>query len=62
MRDLMLELQPKARIEGDVHYRALEMHQGAIISGQLRPIGCRCKAHTQTGGKQPVGLFPSELL
>ena len=34
---LMLELQPKARIEGDVHYRALEMHQGAIISGQLRP-------------------------
>ena len=35
--NLMLELQPKARVEGDVHYRALEMHQGAIISGQLRP-------------------------
>jgi cytoskeletal protein CcmA (bactofilin family) len=34
---MMLELQPKARIEGDVHYRALEMHQGAIIAGQLRP-------------------------
>jgi cytoskeletal protein CcmA (bactofilin family) len=34
---LMLELQPKARIEGDVFYRALEMHQGAIIAGQLRP-------------------------
>ena len=34
----LLELQPKARIEGDVHYRALEMHQGAIISGQLQPI------------------------
>lgn len=34
----MLELQPKARIEGDVHYTALEMHQGAIIAGQLRPI------------------------
>jgi cytoskeletal protein CcmA (bactofilin family) len=33
----MLELQPKARIEGDVHYAALEMHQGALISGQLRP-------------------------
>ncbi len=33
----MLELQPKARIEGDVFYRAMEMHQGAIISGQLRP-------------------------
>jgi len=33
----MLELQPKARIEGDVHYIALEMHQGAIVAGQLRP-------------------------
>jgi cytoskeletal protein CcmA (bactofilin family) len=34
---VMLELQPKARIVGDVHYTALEMHQGATISGQLRP-------------------------
>jgi cytoskeletal protein CcmA (bactofilin family) len=34
---VMLELQPKARIVGDVHYIALEMHQGATISGQLRP-------------------------
>ncbi len=36
---VMLELQPKARIQGDVHYAALEMHQGAIIAGQLRPSG-----------------------
>ena len=34
----LLELQPKARIEGDVSYIALEMHQGATISGQLRPL------------------------
>jgi cytoskeletal protein CcmA (bactofilin family) len=34
----LLELQPKARIEGDVHYKALEMHQGATISGQLHPM------------------------
>jgi cytoskeletal protein CcmA (bactofilin family) len=34
----LLELQPKARIEGDVSYVALEMHQGAIISGQMRPL------------------------
>lgn len=34
----LLELQPKARIEGDVSYRALEMHQGATISGQLKPM------------------------
>ena len=35
---VMLELQPKARIEGDVNYAALEMHQGALVAGQLRPI------------------------
>jgi cytoskeletal protein CcmA (bactofilin family) len=34
----LLELQPRARIEGDVSYRALEMHQGAVIAGQLRPL------------------------
>lgn len=32
----LLELQPKARIEGDVHYEALEMHQGATINGALK--------------------------
>ncbi len=34
---LMLELQPKARIEGEIHYRTLEMHQGAVIAGQMLP-------------------------
>ena len=33
----LLELQPKAKIDGDVSYKALEMHQGAAIFGQLRP-------------------------
>lgn len=33
----LLELQPKARITGNVHYRALEMHQGGVIAGQLFP-------------------------
>ena len=33
----LLELQPQARIEGDVYYKALEMHRGATITGQLRP-------------------------
>ncbi|MEY8875261.1 MAG: polymer-forming cytoskeletal protein [Leptothrix sp. (in: b-proteobacteria)] len=31
----LLELQPKARIQGDVRYEALEMHQGASIDGAL---------------------------
>jgi cytoskeletal protein CcmA (bactofilin family) len=34
----LLELQPKAQITGDVTYRALEMHQGAVIAGQLTPL------------------------
>lgn len=33
----LLELQPKAKIVGDVSYKALEMHQGAVITGQLNP-------------------------
>jgi len=33
----LLELQPKAKIVGDVSYKALEMHQGAVITGQLKP-------------------------
>ena len=33
----LLELQPKARISGDVIYKALEMHGGAVVSGRLTP-------------------------
>lgn len=33
----LLELQPKARITGDVTYQALEMHGGAIVAGRLTP-------------------------
>ena len=36
--DDLLELQPKARIVGDVKYEALEMHQGATIHGELHPM------------------------
>lgn len=31
----LLEIQPKARIIGDVYYKVLEMHAGALLSGQL---------------------------
>ena len=34
----LLELQPKAQITGDVRYEVLEMHQGATIDGELRPV------------------------
>jgi cytoskeletal protein CcmA (bactofilin family) len=48
----LLELQPKARIEGDVHYLALEMHQGATILGQLRPM-----ASANAGSKEDKPIF-----
>lgn len=34
----LLELQSNARIQGDVHYAALEMQQGAIIEGGLQRV------------------------
>jgi cytoskeletal protein CcmA (bactofilin family) len=40
----LLELQPKAHIQGDVRYESLEMHQGATIEGALQRI------HPATGG------------
>ncbi len=34
----LLELQPKARVTGDVRYELLEMHQGAMVEGELKPL------------------------
>lgn len=31
----LIELQTKAKISGDVHYKALEMMNGALVSGNL---------------------------
>ncbi|MEP6941398.1 MAG: polymer-forming cytoskeletal protein [Betaproteobacteria bacterium] len=33
-----LELQAKARVHGDVQYRSLEMHVGAIVQGKLAHV------------------------
>ncbi|HSR01735.1 MAG TPA: polymer-forming cytoskeletal protein [Methylophilaceae bacterium] len=30
-----IELQTKASIKGDLHYKSLEMHMGAVIDGKL---------------------------
>ncbi len=35
----LLELQPHARVLGEVRYAALEMHQGALVEGRLVPLG-----------------------
>jgi cytoskeletal protein CcmA (bactofilin family) len=51
----LLELQPKASITGDVRYESLEMHQGALIDGELRPH----KAEHREGEKPPLKLAAS---
>ena len=30
-----LELQSGSRVKGDVHYKSVEMHQGAVVEGRL---------------------------
>ncbi len=39
-----LELQPRARVTGDVQYNSLEMHLGAIVQGKLVHQGGTGKA------------------
>ena len=56
--ELLLELQPKARIEGNVRYAKLEMHQGAQVHGELKPLNAEEKPPlqlTSKAGKSPVG-------
>lgn len=33
--DQTLELQPKANVTGDVHYRKIELQMGAVVQGRL---------------------------
>jgi cytoskeletal protein CcmA (bactofilin family) len=43
-----LELQAKARIVGDIAYRTLEMHLGAVVQGRLE--------HAEPGSASVVEL------
>jgi len=52
--DDLLELQPKARIVGDVKYEALEMHQGATIDGELRALKSEAKPGLKLASSTPV--------
>jgi cytoskeletal protein CcmA (bactofilin family) len=43
-----LELQPKARVVGDISYKTLEMHVGAVVQGRL--------VHAEPGSASVVEL------
>jgi cytoskeletal protein CcmA (bactofilin family) len=39
-----LELQPSSKVKGDVQYRSIEVHQGAVVEGRLAHQGHEAKA------------------
>jgi cytoskeletal protein CcmA (bactofilin family) len=43
----LIELQPKARIFGDVRYRAVEMHHGAVVEGMMIHLSADGKTETR---------------
>ncbi|MDP2878889.1 MAG: polymer-forming cytoskeletal protein [Sulfuricella sp.] len=45
-----VELQSKSRVTGDVFYKTLEMHVGAIVEGKL--------VHREGAAEQPVEVQP----
>jgi len=47
----LIELQPKARITGDVRYRALEMHHGAVVEGMMIHLSADGKSETRVDGR-----------
>jgi cytoskeletal protein CcmA (bactofilin family) len=49
-----LELQPKARIIGDVRYKQIEIHLGATIDGKLE--------HSDGEAKAPIRLASSNVV
>ena len=44
-----IELQAKAHITGDVYYKSLEMHTGAVIEGKLMYLGEHEQESDNTG-------------
>jgi len=64
--DELLELQPKASIIGNVRYEVLEMHQGARIDGELKPLKSEdrpaLKLATQNHPESyPAAIGPKEI-
>lgn len=53
----LLELQPKARIEGNVRYERLEMHQGAQVDGELRHLAAEDKPALRLAANANVGAL-----
>ena len=49
----LIELQPKARVQGDVQYRALEMHHGAVVEGLMVHIPAEGRGSLKLAASAP---------
>ncbi len=56
----LIELQPKARVIGDVRYRALEMHHGAVVQGMMIHMASDGKSETRIEQRSD-GVTPLKL-
>ena len=56
MADDFLELQAKAKIVGDIEYRTLEMHLGAVVQGRLQPRRTRHRERGRIEAVRPSGV------
>ncbi|HEY4037520.1 MAG TPA: polymer-forming cytoskeletal protein [Burkholderiaceae bacterium] len=57
---VLIELQPKARVQGDVQYRALEMHHGAVVEGLMVHIPAEGRAAPpKLTAVPPVAVLPA---
>jgi cytoskeletal protein CcmA (bactofilin family) len=56
----LLELQPKAHVSGDVHYRAIEIHHGAVVEGRLIHAGSEQSTDSRPALKLAAGGTTSE--
>ncbi|WP_028454465.1 bactofilin family protein [Chitinilyticum litopenaei] len=49
-----VELQPKARVNGDLSYQTLEMHAGAVIQGRLVHLANGQRVEVDPASIEPV--------
>jgi len=57
----LLELQPKAHVTGDVYYKALEIHHGAVVEGRLIHRSAEQASEVRPALKLAAGGTTSEM-
>ncbi|WP_345781333.1 polymer-forming cytoskeletal protein [Pseudoxanthomonas sp.] len=53
-----VELAPKARVSGNVHYQVVEMRAGAVLIGNLVHLSSAEQSEADAGGVAEAQVFP----